>query len=89
MIGAKLVSGVIFAIIYIIMTFRPPRRSSATMSAHEDDRQDQHQVNHHFHTFFYNTIFHLGFRILSIMIRSANKIGANSFITGLTKAFDI
>jgi len=49
MIGATLVSVVIFAIIVCItMTFRPPRRSSATMSAHEDDREEEHQVNHHF-----------------------------------------
>lgn len=44
MIGATLVSGVIFVIIvYITMTFRPPRRSSATMTAQED-HDAEHEV---------------------------------------------
>ncbi len=45
MIGATVVASVIFVIIvYITMTFRPPRRPSATMSAHED-HEAENQVN--------------------------------------------
>jgi hypothetical protein len=45
MIGATVVASVTFVIIvYITMTFRPPRRPSATMSAQED-HEVEHQVN--------------------------------------------